>query len=213
MKLGLTLLFTALLAGTALLAQQRPGLFFREDWKETPPEEPITQAHVANPDLVLNLYGPGKQGIRKSHHEKPLDDPYYVWSGDAKGNWAVSLRHKQSLVDLTGLAKITWRAEQAGFRELRIILKLENGTWLVSDASDPASRDWRLREFNISDIRWRKLDIEQMVEGDWVNNPNLSRVDEIGWTDLMTGGGSPACSRLDWIEVHGRAVARPPAGN
>ena len=212
MKLGLAAVFTTLLAGSGLLAQGRPGLFFREDWKETPPEEPITQAHVANPDLVLNLYGPGKQGIRKSHHDKPLDDPYYVWSGDAKGNWAVSLRHKQSLVDLTSLAKITWRAEQAGFRELRIILKLDNGTWLVSDASDPASRDWRVREFNISDIRWRRLDIEQVVEGDWVNNPNLSRVEEIGWTDLMSGGGSPACSRLDWIEVHGRAVARTAAG-
>jgi hypothetical protein len=212
MKVGLAILVTTLLAGACLFAQGRPGVFFREDWKETPPEEPITQAHVGNPDLVLNLYGPGKQGIRKSHHDKPLDDPYYVWSGDAKGNWAVSLRHKQSLVDLTGLAKITWRAEQAGFRELRIILKLENGTWLVSDASDPASRDWRVREFNISDIRWRKLDIEQVVEGDWVNNPNLSRVEEIGWTDLMIGGGSPACSRLDWIEVHGRAVTRSAAG-
>jgi hypothetical protein len=213
MKLRLAVLFTTLLAGACLLAQERPGLFFREDWKETPTETPITQAHVVNPDLVLNLHGPGKQGIRKSHHEKPLDDPYYVWSGVAKGNWAVSLRHKQSLVDLTGLAKISWRTKQAGFRELRIILKLSDGAWLVSDASDPASRDWRVREFNISDIRWRKLDIEQVVEGDWVNNPNLSRVEEIGWTDLMGGGGSQACSRLDWIEVHGRPVARPPAGN
>ena len=38
----------------------RPGFFFREDWKESPPATPITQDHVANPNLVLKLYGPGK---------------------------------------------------------------------------------------------------------------------------------------------------------
>jgi len=33
-------------------------------------------------------------------------------------------------------------------------------------------------------------------------------VDEIGFTDLMAGGGSPASSRVDWIEVYGRPVSR-----
>jgi len=191
-----------------LAAQQRPGLFFREDFKETPPETPITQAHVADPDLVLSLHGPGKAGIKKSHHDQPADDPYYVWSGTAPANWAVSLRHKTAMVDLTGQAKIRWRSKQSGFREARIILKLADGTWLVSDQSDPASNDWREREFIISDTRWRRLDIEKVIEGNWVEKPDLSRVDEIGWTDLMVGGGTPACTRIDWIEVWGRPVRR-----
>ena len=29
----------------------------------------------------------------------------------------------------------------------------------------------------------------EVVEGEWMEHPDLSRVDEIGWTDLMTGGG------------------------
>ena len=62
-----------------------------------------------------------------------------------------------------------------------------------------------MREFNVSDIRWRKLDIKTIVEGAWVEKPDLSRVDEIGFTDLMPGGDSIACSRLDWIEVYGTA--------
>jgi len=33
-------------------------------------------------------------------------------------------------------------------------------------------------------------------------------VDEIGWTDLMTGGGTPASSRVDWFEVYGWPVKR-----
>ncbi|PYT32196.1 MAG: hypothetical protein DMG57_02625 [Acidobacteria bacterium] len=68
-----------------------PGLFFREDWKEIPAATPITQEHVAAADLILSLYGPGKANIRKSHHDTPADDPYYVWSGECEGNWAVSL--------------------------------------------------------------------------------------------------------------------------
>jgi len=202
----ITVLVTLLSA--LAVAQERPGLFFREDFKETPPETPITQAHIANPDLILSLHGPGAAQIKKSHHDKPADDPYYVWSGQAVGNWAVSLRHKSAMVDLTGLAKIRWRSKQSGFREARIILKLADGTWLVSDQSDPASSDWREREFNVADIRWRRLDIKNVIEGDWVVKPDLSRVEEVGWTDLMVGGGSAACTRIDWIEVWGRPVPR-----
>jgi len=186
----------------------RPGLFLREDFKETPEATPITQDHVANPDLRLGLYGPGKAGIKKSHHDTPADDPYYVWSGTSDGNWGVTLRHRSSNVDLTGFAKIRWRSEQAGFRQLHIILKLADGTWLVSDAADGPSKDWRIGEFNVSDIRWRRLDIAKVIEQRWVEHPNLANVEEVGWTDLMPGGGSDACSRVDWIEVYGNAVKR-----
>jgi hypothetical protein len=187
-------------------AADRPPLFFREDWKETEAELPITPAHVANPDLVLSLHGPGKAGIKKSHHDKPADDPFYVWSGECRGNWAVSLRHRSAMVDLRGQARIRIRSMQQGFRQLRIILQLADGTWLVSDQSEGPSRDWRVAEFNLVDIRWRKLDMARVAEAAWVDNPDLSRVREIGFTDLMAGGGSAACSRLDWIEVHGRRV-------
>jgi hypothetical protein len=97
---------------------------------------------------------------------------------------------------------------QSGFRLLRIVLKLADGTWLVSDKYDDASGDWREREFNFSDIRWRRLEIKTVTEGGWEPAPDLSKVDEIGFTDLMAGGGSAACSRVDWIEVYGRLVVR-----
>ena len=197
-----------LLLAAPVLAQERPGLFFREDWKETPAALPVTQEHVANPNLMMGLYGPGKNLIKKSHHDTPADDPFYIWSGECDGNWALALRHRTAYADLRGLAKIRWRTKQAGFRQLRMILKLANGTWLISDASDGPSNDWRVREFNISDIRWRKLNIDSVIEQEWVDHPDLSRVDEIGWTDLMRGGSSIACSRIDWMEVYAKSVAR-----
>ena len=188
-------------------AQERPGLFFREDWKETPAATPLTQEHVANPDLLLTRHGPAQAQIKKSHHDTPKDDPYYVWSGDTEGNWAVSLRHKSALVDLTGQARIVWRAKQSGFRRLRIILKTADGAWLVSDQADDDSLDWRVREFILADLRGRTLDVEKVVAGGFAKAVDLSRVAEVGVTDLMRGGGTPASSRLDWIEVYGKPVA------
>jgi hypothetical protein len=215
MKFELVLLLvpiSAMHAQTGKKAEAaRPPLFFREDFRETEAATPITQEHIANPSLLLGVYGPGKAGMKKSHHDTPADDPYYIWNGTCEGNCAASLRHSDSYADLTGLAKIRWRTKQSGFRSLHILLKLANGTWLVSDQADGSSNDWREREFAVQDIRWRQLDIKTVVEGAWVERPDLSRVDEIGWSDLMTGGGTPACSRLDWIEVYGRAVKRQQA--
>lgn len=163
---------------------------------------------MGNPQLELHLHGPGASGIKKSHHDRPADDPWYVWSGQAPGGWAVTLRHRTHDVDLTGLSKLRWRSKQSGFRVLRPVLRLADGGWLIGDAADGASSDWREKMINLRDVRWRRFDPDQVVEGGWVQDPDLSRVSEIGFTDLMAGGRSAASSRLDWIEVWGHPIPR-----
>jgi hypothetical protein len=205
----LLLLKALVVAGTfsvSLGHAQRPDLLFREDWKEIPAELPVNQNHVANPDLILHLHGASPDLIKKSNHDKPADDPYYIWSGrSVASNWAVSLEPKSGPFDLTGQAKVRWRAKQSGFRILRIIVQLENNEWLVSDVGDGPSDDWREREFVMANIKWRKLNMELIVEEHpVVTDADLSRVKQIGFTDLMTRGNSRACSRLDWIEVYAR---------
>jgi hypothetical protein len=186
----------------------RPPLFFREDFKETPAATPITQEHIGNPKVALSLYGPGREGVKKSHHDTPADDPFYVWDGTCAGNCGIALREKTALVDLTGQAKIRWRTKQAGFRRLHLIVKLGSGDWLVSQPLESDSSDWRETEWAVADLRWRRLDIKTLIEGAPVASPDLSRVDELGWSSLMTGGGTPACTRVDWLEVYGRARQR-----
>lgn len=212
MKRSYTFVFCIflLLMGINCVAQSsyRPSLFFREDWNELPAATPITQAHVANENLKLSLYGPGCDSIKKSHHLSPSDDPYYVWSGLCLDNWVVTLKNIKSYADLSSYAKVIWRSKQEGFRELRLVLKLADGTWLVSKQVDGPSKDWRIHEFNISDINWYKLDIKNVVETTPVKDPDLTQVDEIGFTDLMKGGKSLACSRVDWIEVYGKQIKR-----
>lgn len=185
-------------------------LFFREDWKEIEAALPVTQEHVGHASIVLSLYGPGRDLIKKSNHPNIPDDPFYIWSGECKGNWAVSLRHRDQRVDLTQGGKVRIRSRQSGFRQFRIIVRLHTGDWLVGDEYAGEAEAWSEKEFVIADMRWRKLNIDRVTEGTWVEHPDLSQVGEIGFTDLMVGGGTPASSRLDWIEVYGRPVARNP---
>ena len=203
------ILFVILLTQSNCLAQEesyRPDLLFREDWKQIPAEIPLHQGHVGNQDLIVTLYGPGSDSIKKSHHETPIDDPFYTWSGLCLGNWAVTLQLKSGHMDLSCFSKIRWRSKQSGLRELHIVLKLADGTWLVSRQGDGKSADWRVLEFNLQDLDWFTIDMESIIEGKAVLLPDLSEVAEIGYTDLMPGGQSNACSRLDWIEVYAYLV-------
>ncbi len=187
---------------------ERPPLFFREDWKETPAVTPVSQSDVSNADLLIGLYGAGRGKIRKSHHDHPADDPFYVWSGLSEGNWAITLRKKDSYVDLSGAAKLRWRTKQSGLRRLHVLLKLDGGMWLVSDQGVGPMSDWEESEWAFADFRWHAININTVVETKSVDSPDLRKVDEIGWTDLMIGGGTPASSRVDWIEVYGWPAKR-----
>jgi len=202
------LLASLLLSCTITLAADAPA--FREDWKEIPWALPVTQEHVANPSLKLSLHGPGKRGIKKSNHDHIKDDPFYIWSGKCEMNWALSLSHRRSLIDLsTGDARVRWRSRQSGGRKLHLILKLSDGRWIISEEADPASKDWHEFELTPAKCQWRYLDIITITPGEVVPAPDLSRIESVGFTDLASGGGSKECSRLDWIEVWGEKVPRP----
>jgi hypothetical protein len=179
-------------------------LFFREDWTETPPSLPITPDHVANPDLALHLYGNGPECVKKSHHEKPPLDPYYVWSGRCEGTWAVTLSREDALVDLSGAgARVEWHSRPSGFRQIRLVVRRDDGSWLVSEQADGLAGIWHTRALPVQRLRWRRLNIETVAEEGRVEDPDLSRVAEVGFTDLMRGGSSAASTRIDWIEVYG----------
>ncbi len=189
----------------------RPPLIFREDWAETPPSIPLTQEDVSNPELRVAVHGQGPPLVKKSFHDARAWDPHYVWSGLAKAPWAVSLALADGgLMDLTGTASVRWRSRQSGFRALRAVLQLDGGGWLVSEEADGSSDQWRVSEFAFSASRWRRLDISTVTEAAWMDAPDLSRVRSVGFTDLMPGGRSAACSRLDWIEVYGQRIPSGP---
>jgi hypothetical protein len=222
--------FLPALAGVTLLGQQKeapkaaaaaakppltpPPLFFREDWRQVPndTEHPVTQQSVGNPHLLLGVYGPGGKQMQTVKHAPP-DETIHIWTGLCEANCGLTLRDKDNYVDLSGLGKIRWRVWEYGFRRLYPIVKLADGTWLVGDHSDAYTTDYYDSDFLLTDVRWRLLDIAQMAEKDgknWVEHPDLSRVDEIGFTDLRpgTGHGTGSSSHVQWLEVYGRPVPR-----
>jgi hypothetical protein len=186
-------------------AEAGNALFFREDTRDIPAALPITQAHVSNPALTLHLYGPGKGAIKKSYHETTKSDPHYIWSGQCKGKWAFAFAKKGATADLSGPgARISLRTRNYG-RAIYVILKTPEG-WLISNQGAGPSKQWRRINLLLEDMSWSKLDIETVTRGKRVAKANLKQVSEIGVTDLKPGGGSRACSRVDWIEVW---TARP----
>jgi hypothetical protein len=205
----------------ALPQNNKPVLILSESWQHIPAdvEHPVTQSAVTNPNLELKLYGDGVGGKDPDHgiwivwHEQPQFEPLHLWTGLCKTNCAASLRDKYNYLDLRGNAYIRWDVKIAGLHMLRPILKLADGTWLVGDHVDSFSIDWHPSEFSIGDVRWRKLDINKVVEapdGQWVSKPDLSKVDEIGFTDLMAGSGHGpgGWSDVGKIEVYGKGVPR-----
>lgn len=83
-----------------------------------------------------------------------------------------------------------------------------NGQWIISEQADDESGDWRIKEFITKDIRWREFDPVKIAEGSKLDQVDLTKVDEVGITDLRYWGKSRSCSRLDWIEVYGTPVER-----
>jgi hypothetical protein len=191
----------------------RPALFFSEEWKQTPAndEHPVTQQSVANPALELKLYGAAAKEIQLTGAAGNENNPTHVWTGMCTTPCALAFRHKTNYADLTGLARVRWNTKTSGFHQIRPIVKLADGTWLVGDRTDGTTRDWLITEFNVADIQWLKLDIDRVVTtGNIVERPDLSKVDEIGFVDLMPGSGHGAggWSDVAQVDVYAGSVAR-----
>ena len=199
-------------AGGAGRGAGRPQLFLKEEWKQTPAndEHPISQESVGNPNLELNLYGPSGKEILLTGRAGDESNPIHPWTGMCTTPCGLALRDKANFADLTGLARIRWNTKTSGFHQIRPIVKLADGNWYVGDRADASTRDWLVSEFNLADVRWLKLDIARAVTTGNFVTIDLSKVDEIGFVDLMPGSGHGAGGWVDvaQFEVYGKPVPR-----
>jgi hypothetical protein len=192
----------------------RPPLFFKEEWKQTEKggEHPIVfDSTLSNPALELKVYGPSSKELLLTGDAGNELNPIHIWTGMCTTPCAVALRHKTQMADLTGLARMRWNTKVSGFHQIRPIVKLADGTWLVGDRTDGTVRDWLFTEFSFGDVRWLKLDINRAVTtGTILDKVDLSKVDEIGFVDLMPGSGHGQGGWVDvaQIEVYGGSVPR-----
>jgi len=201
--------------GRGAAGPQSAPLFFREAWKQDPngQQHPVTPDVVSNPTLELKLYGASaKEMLVTGNNNGGI---IWLFSGLTTGPIAVTLRHKDSYVDLSGPAKIRWTIRTAGFHVARPVVKLADGTWLVGDHADVSPTYFNETEFSLAGMRWLLLDVDRVVtitktNGEWVENPDLKKVDEVGFADLMpsSGHGFGGHSSLGPIAVYGTPVKR-----
>ena len=195
-----------------------PPLLFRETWQQPPhtgdlndENRRITTDALTHPDLTLQLYGTDAANIQVTSHNGIPD----LWNGFTTSPVALTLKYKNGYLDLTGLTRLRWRTRTENLHVLHPVVKLADGTLLVGSQTfqSPQRRmvesngytgDFVVSEVTFDDQRWFLLDPQKVVVKLEVNNPDLSRVDEIGYVDLMPGGGhgTAGCTNVSWIEVY-----------
>jgi len=176
---------------------------------------------VSDPNVEMKYYGKAAKQILTTGAPGSDITPYGVWSGTAEGPFAITFKLKNNdYADLTGLANIRWFVKTSGFHVVRPVLKLANGTLLVGDSAFASVTKLTLSEFSLANVRWIKLDPERVVtlnsgaaaanpNGEiWAPNPDLSKVEEVGFADLMPGSGhgTGGWIQLATIEVYGKTV-------
>jgi hypothetical protein len=198
---------------------ERPPIFFSEGWKTlpTPADDhgawPASQGAVATPNLELALHGPSAKEIQLVAVRGSADlYPLNLWTGTTTSPSAATLRDRSRYVDLSSpLAKIRWVVRTSGFHQIHPVVKLADGTWLVGDRATGPAADFNVSDVSIAELRWLKLDIDRIVTvGNWVEHPDLTRVDEVGFADLLPGSGHGPGGYVNVgrIEVYGNAVKR-----
>ena len=189
-----------------------PPLFFKETWRLMGPPHAIAagEAVVTNANLELKIYGPSATA---SDPDKRIwisgpPGPVNIWTGMCTTPVAATLRDKNNYVDLSGLAKVRWTTRASGFHAVRPVIKLMDGTFLVGDHPEASTTTFLESEFAFAGLRWMKLDIDRVVTigrygplgeaSNWAEPPDLSKVDEVGFVDLIPGSGHGSGG---WVNV------------
>ena len=184
-------------------------------------------AYLKNPpagSIPVDWHGPSCMQLAGYNQNPPPEkvvagaptDPPNLWTGVCQTAVAVTLRHKASFANLTVPgARIKWVTRTSGFHVVRPVLKLADGTFVVGDAADGGqssnSQLFVESELALANVRWLSLDIARVVtRGDKFVQPDLSKVDEIGFADLHPGSGHGwgGFVNVSRIEVYGASVKR-----
>ncbi|MBI4474851.1 MAG: hypothetical protein HY646_19420 [Acidobacteria bacterium] len=160
----------------------------------------LTQNSITTPNVDLQLYGDGKNIIVAVGTGANFPRLFF---GLCKGPCGFTLRDRNKYFDLIGRSNIKFTTIVSGFHRVRPIIKLADGALLIGDQAEGSVSDYHQYQINFSECRWLRLDPVRGVTlgGTWVE-PDLSKVDEVGYFDVIPGSGA-------WTE--GLPVEKQPA--
>jgi hypothetical protein len=194
-------------------------LIFEERWTRAPLAQPMKQENLGNQHLRLHLYG-DVEGIRKTMHA--VED--YTYTGETRNPWMITVSDPTSYFDLRLPGKVMLRTRNTGFRLTHVVIRTPDGRFYVSEEGSGESSAWMNRDYILADLQWRNVTMEdrpttvnpnrpadpkrQVIVATSRATPDLSKIDEIGFTDLLPGGFIPATTRINAWAVYGKKVAR-----
>jgi hypothetical protein len=210
--------------GTGAARASAAPLFLDVNWvrpSSQTGQTKVVQENIGNRDLELKQYGLHESCLLTSGTPGSDPTPFSAWSGECESPFATLFRHRTNFVDLTGTSKVRWTVKTSGFHVVRPALKLADGSMYVGEHASEAVPMLVTSEFVPAFIRWVKLDPKRVVTMGgtrgpmntiWVT-PDLSRVDEVGFVDLMpaSGHGTGGYIHVSEFQVYGRPVARTAA--
>ena len=128
---------------------------------------------MLSPGLELKVYG--KEVGITAEGGVP-----HIWTGLCAPACAVAFKDSSSYANLSGKARMKWLLKTSGFHEVRPVVKLADGTWLVGTFADASTFDFRESEFFFADVRWLKLDMPTLAtKGTLLPTVDLSKVDGV----------------------------------
>jgi hypothetical protein len=149
---------------------------------------PLAQASVTTPNVDLQLYGDGGNIIVATGSGADFPRTFF---GLCKGPCGFTLRDRSNYFDLRGRANIRFTTIVSGFHRVRPIVKLADGTLLIGDQAEGSVADYHQYTISFSEVRWLRLDpVRGVTLGTWVQNPDLSKVEEVGYFDVIPGSGA-----------------------
>ena len=205
--------------GAGIGSAEVPGLIFSEGWRDIPADQPMTQKHLSNSNLTLHMYG-DTAGIRATQHPTEA----YTYTGETKTNWLITVSDPKYYYDLSGAGKVMLRTRNSGYRFTHVVIKTLDGNYYASEEGSPESTSWIEREYSLPDLHWRILLMKDTPSNPsnrrqpdpnlvpiipmGPGKPDLTKVDEVGFSDLMPGGWIPSTSRVNVWKVYGKKVPR-----
>ena len=213
MSLALIVLGSSAFAQQAPPPATRPAMLFKEEWRLPKHEGPATDENmrftpevVTNDHLEAKLYGPGSSVVRAAEHEGRID----LWNGLATSPVAVTLRDKRNYVDLTGLARLRWIVRTNSIHTLYPVVKLADGTLVAGNRGITPDGEFIQVEIAFGGMKWFKVDPQKVVVTSEVKNPDLSKVDELGFVTLQPGGGHGTAGsfNLSTVELFAKTSPR-----
>lgn len=221
-------LITACAGGTTWLGAQAqettPPLLFKEQWQQAAtavgvPTSPrrsqnkywlASQSAVTNPALEVKFYGPDAGNITVYIHEGRAD----LWTGLTGSPVAVTLRHRDSYIDLRGLARVRAILRTGNLHTLHPVVRLADGSLLAGSHVINTDGQFLNTDVSFENLRWYTLEAATLGVKAQAMKVDLGRVDEVGFVDLAPAGGhgSSGWANISAIEVYAKAVPRRVAG-